>query len=494
MKRTTQENPTTVKRRKMSEKKPTITQNETVLAQFVTPDGEATGPKLALPVSIDHTDLHTLINDHILQNQEKLPYSFFAHDEEITSNQSVFSILLSQDEVNPEEVLQIVYVPQAIFRVRSITRCTSSLPGHTEAILDVSFSPDGLLLATASGDTTIRLWETSTCTPYKECKGHSNWVLCVVWSPDGRKLASGSMDKTIRIWDPTTGEQLQRYTGHRECITSISWEPLHQNAEGNRFVSASRDGTARVWDATKRLCVRSLGAHTESITCVKWGGEGLIYTASQDTTIKVWSANEGKLVRVLKGHGHWVNTLSLNTDYVLRTGAYDHTGVSYDNPIEAQEKALERYNAVKGPGPEKLVSGSDDHTCYLWEPSVSKQPLTRMTGHGKLINIVSFSPDGNYIASASFDKNIKLWASNGRYVTTFRGHVGEVYQLSWSADSRMFVTGSKDSTLKVWDIRHKKLREDLPGHADEVYSVDWGPDGGFVASGSKDKLLKLWRN
>jgi len=166
----------------------------------------------------------------------------------------------------------------------------------------------------------------------------------------------------------------------------------------------------------------------------------------------------------------------------------------YEDPLEAQQRALQRYNTVKGEGCEKLVSGSDDTTCYIWEPASSKAPLIRLTGHSKIINIVSFSPDGNYIASASFDKNIRLWSSTGTHLGTLRGHVGEVFQLSWSSDSRLFVTGSKDSTLKVWDTRTKKLKIDLPGHADEVYSVDWSPDGQFVASGSKDRHVKIWRH
>jgi len=58
----------------------------------------------------------------------------------------------------------------------------------------------------------------------------------------------------------------------------------------------------------------------------------------------------------------------------------------------------------------------------------------------------------------------------------------------------MFVSGSKDSTMKVWDSKKKKMNFDLPGHADEVYSVDWSPDGLRVASGSKDRLVKIWTN
>jgi ribosome assembly protein 4 len=63
---------------------------------------------------------------------------------------------------------------------------------------------------------------------------------------------------------------------------------------------------------------------------------------------------------------------------------------------------------------------------------------------------------------------------------------------SWSADSRLLVSGSKDSTMKMWDMKTLKLREDLPGHADEVFAVDWSPDGEKVASGGKDRVLKLW--
>jgi ribosome assembly protein 4 len=75
-----------------------------------------------------------------------------------------------------------------------------------------------------------------------------------------------------------------------------------------------------------------------------------------------------------------------------------------------------------------------------------------------------------------------------------RGHVGPVYQIAWSADSRMVVSASKDSTLKVWSARTKKIELDLPGHEDEVYAVDWSPVGTKAASGGKDKMLRLWRN
>ena len=143
---------------------------------------------------------------------------------------------------------------------------------------------------------------------------------------------------------------------------------------------------------------------------------------------------------------------------------------------------------------ELMVSGSDDFTLKLWNPSKEKKHLASMTGHQQLVIDVKFSPDARLIASASFDKSLRLWnGKNGQFIARFLGHVQSVYQLAWSADSRLLVSGAADSTLKLWSLKTKKLHTDLPGHGDEVYAVDWSPDGQRVVSGGKDKVLRIWR-
>ena len=82
---------------------------------------------------------------------------------------------------------------------------------------------------------------------------------------------------------------------------------------------------------------------------------------------------------------------------------------------------------------------------------------------------------------------------SGKFIATLRGHVSSVFQLAWSADGRLLVSASRDSTVKVWNVSKRKMVSELPGHSDAVYAIDWGPDGAFVASGSKDRLVKIWR-
>lgn len=231
----------------------------------------------------------------------------------------------------------------------------------------------------------------------------------------------------------------------------------------------------------------------------------------------------------MSGHAHRVNSLALSCDYICRTGAFSHATATFETRELMYQAACERYQTFRaGAGEgvatsssstssstssassdsskendiapfsnaaERMVSASDDHTIFMWDPENSKKPVGRMTGHTNLINHIAFSPDGRYFASASFDRKVKVWdGRTGKFVATLHGHVGPVYRVCWSADSRLLVSASNDGTVKVWSIRNlKKAKFTLPGHLDEVYTVDWSPNGMRVCSGSKDRTLKIWQ-
>ncbi|KAF7923580.1 hypothetical protein BELL_0005g00330 [Botrytis elliptica] len=468
------------------------------------------GPTLVPVADATPKNLELLLNTLLGRTPaEYIPYKFRLHIKDSKTNEKVstaypddiYHSLMAPGKVSTESEISTAVEPQAVFKVQSVTRCAFTISGHGESILVAQFSPkSSSRMVTGSGDNTARIWDCDTGTPVHTLKGHTSWVLAVSWSPDESRIATGSNDNTVRIWDPKTGKQLGRpMKGHSKWVTNLAWEPYHVQKPGEpRLASSSKDSTVRVWSTNQQTIELILTGHRDAVSCVKWGGTGFIYTSSRDKTVKVWNAKDGTLAHTLNAHVHWVNHLALSTEFVTRTGYFDHTGKVPATEEEKVKKAEERFlktSQIQGEVVERLVTASDDFTMYLWEPAKQKKPIAKMLGHQKAVNHVAFSPDGRLIASCGLDNHTKIWnARDGKFINTLRGHVAPVYQCAFSSDSRLLVTCSKDTTLKVWDMATHKLAKDLPGHKDQVFAVDWSPDGEKVGSGGADKAVRIWRH
>lgn len=431
-------------------------------------EGVNVGPPLLLPQDANSKLLTDALHQ-ISPDFADSEYVLVANNRVVGN--SIFNDCLKGTGFSLENVILVNCLKTDIFTVKPVTRSCATLSGHQGPVLCCAFSGNSKILATGSGDKTVRLWDTSTMTPIKTLSGHSGYILVVSWSYDGAFLASGDSDGKVIIWDQQ-GNIQSRLLGHKKWVCALSWEP---SLSASRLVSCSKDGTAKVWDAGHGHCIATL-AHSECVSSVRWPKLEEIVTGSHDRTIKYWCP-DGRLLRTTKPHAHWVNSLSSN---------FDHSNKLLSLP-DIRSK-------LKLPSDLRMAACSDDFTLTLLgsDPEV---PAQKLVGHQGVVNHIAFSPDGALIASASFDKSVKVWCGKtGKFIGNLRGHVGPIYQLAWASDSKLLLTCSKDSTAKVWDVPKLKLKNDLPGHVDEVYCVDWSADGSIAASGGKDQKVMIWKN
>jgi WD40 repeat protein len=149
------------------------------------------------------------------------------------------------------------------------------------------------------------------------------------------------------------------------------------------------------------------------------------------------------------------------------------------------------YSVNFSPDGKTIASASSDRTIKLW--GTDGTLLKTLEGHNADIFEISFSPDGRLLASASGDNTIKIWSlERGTLIKTWLGHSKPVYSVSFSPDGRLLASASGDNTIKLWSLERGTLLSTLKGHQNQVLSVSFSPDGKTIASGSEDNTVKLW--
>lgn len=326
------------------------------------------------------------------------------------------------------------------------------LYGHDSMIRALAFSSNGKYLASASNDGTIRIWNYKSGECIQQINGDGSFIMCLAFSPTEDQIAYAPLGTVVKIWDIGTRTNVMTLGGHTNNITCLSY-----SSDGNLLLTASEDKTIRVWNTNEWWCKNILNGHSGFILTAKFSPDNkFIASGSIDKSIHIWEVSSGSVRKILLGHSDRINALTFNQNRKTLITASDDTTIRIWDITELYTSKINPNSIFKS-----LPHNSDDtkyicvanYTTLCLIDKHSSQILLKKEGHTDEISCACISPDDRYIASASWDKTIRIWDSmTGDCISILRGHLECVLTVAFSPDSSLVISSSLDNTIRIWDI------------------------------------------
>ena len=400
----------------------------------------------------------------------------------------------------------------------------------------IAFSPDGSMLAYASDDEYIRIYDTSNWQITKRFQSGNRYTGPVIFSPNGKILVSANSEYNAEFWNVDTGEQVNTLEGHSRTITSMAF-----SSDGQTFVTGSWDRSIRLWDVSTGNLRTTFTKHSDGISRIIFYPDGRTFAGvgyNQNGThlwdietgdylgipeqpissksifspdgstmaiargreLRIWDVENEKYQFQLTGHLYAISSIAFSPNgRILITGGNGELHL-WDVVSGTQKMAISGHNDYVY----SLALSSDNRTIAigsweeirLWDAVTGTQKTTLYESDWGN-SVMAFNPDGSILASEA-GWHIRLWnVDDGTQLIKLKAYLGNsasgygVASIEFSPNGRYLASGSSDATVQLWYLgrTHKGT---LTGHTDGLKSLAFSYDSRTLATGSKDKTIRLW--
>lgn len=391
-----------------------------------------------------------------------------------------------------------------------------TLGSRRGAVRACAVSGDGGLVATASTDRKVTLWNTATgrevlqvAASADQTRARSD-VRALDMSADGTRLAAATDDRRLWVWDLATGTVLAQLSGHTDLVTDCAL-----SADGRWLLSASRDEKLKLWDVATGEIVHTLArawaeddrgwllptneqGHWAAVLGCAMSADGRIAaSASADQTVIVWDLDSGQALAVLEGHTAAVNDCAVSPEgrHVASVGS--------DGTLRVWDWALREHTAVLahrqaavacafGEDGRHIATASVNGVVRVWATD-GPTLLQTLSGHADQVHDCVLSSTAKLVVSAGNDGTARLWRLGVLAEPHApRQHDGLVLSCAAAPDGRYAFTGGQDQAVMMWDVPSGKARASWKAHDAEVRACAVGPDGSRLATASADRTVAVW--
>ncbi len=378
----------------------------------------------------------------------------------------------------------------------------AQLTGH-ETEVTAAAATTGLL-ATGDERGVIRLWRRNAVGEWNAAgvlRGHSRSITALAFTPNAERLVSASGDRTCGQWDVRTGTELRPLV-----LKHPEWVAAMDLSDDGRFaLTTCDDGKVRLWQlADAKIIAQHESKETifNSVDLAPDGNTALL-TSSGDAIVYRWKLNSGARTSLepfidfsKRNALVWSARYADNSSSVLTIGGNDAQLWRVD-PVRSVMRFSPHgavADAAFSPDGQLVATGSWDHSAKLWNATTGTAIRKLDGAHTGFVNSVGFSPDGQQLLTASDDATARLWhvASGKPTGTVFRGHTGRVLGAQLGPHGERVLTFSADHTARLWNARTGAVAQTFRGHDWAVLCGAISADGHLIATGSEDNTARLW--